>query len=155
MSDKYLMTAAKNPPWGRVERHSLPYQTKAASKTEAFLCRSQCSVARNLKFRPLGEGPCSHQQLPMRRHIHTWFSFWGKGPLPFSETDIGGTTHSLLRLRKIRLDGKIFNAFLSCRVRRPLNPDMPTSGTHPTSSRLQELRVRRDLDGSISKENLE
>lgn len=54
--------------------------------------------------------------------------------MPFSGTDSGGNTHSLLRLRKIRLDGETLRALLSCKERRPLNLDMQTVGTSLLSS---------------------
>ena len=108
---------------------AIPDQKLLPSQRLSFW-RPQGSAARNLILRPLNEGPCSHQDSRGGRHSHTWFSLWGKGPLPFSGTDIGGTTHSLLRLRKTGAGGEIFGAFLSCRERRCLNPGVQTCLEH-------------------------
>lgn len=71
--------------------------------------------------------------------------------MPFSETEIGGTTHSLFCLRKTRSNGKIFNAFLSCKERGPLNPDMQT----PDILSLTEVKSEeRDRNGLTAKDKL-
>lgn len=69
--------------------------------------------------------------------------------MPFSGTDIGGTTHSLLRLRKIRLDGELLSALLSCKERRLFNSDVQTTRTHPTSSHPWELRATREAQEGL------